>query len=130
MRSPPTLPDCSANSPNIRPAGVPNRADDRDLPPVPHSDFDSFRGDAARTLDSAAFGRVDAVYTAALHRARLPRPSTLSSTPIVNRVACDSPARRTSCPLRSTVVLRDFSVAALDSRFKPERSSATPIFSI
>ncbi|MFE3280077.1 hypothetical protein [Nocardia sp. NPDC059239] len=45
----------------------PNPADDRDLPAVPHSDFDKFRADAARTLDPAAFGRIDAVYTAALH---------------------------------------------------------------
>jgi hypothetical protein len=48
--------------------GEPNPADDRDLPPVPHTDFDTFRADAARTLDPAVFGRVDAVYTAALHQ--------------------------------------------------------------
>ncbi len=51
-----------------RPPGEANPADDRDLPPVPHSDFDTFRADAARTLNPAAFGRVDAVYTDALQQ--------------------------------------------------------------
>ncbi|MGF6889563.1 hypothetical protein ABIA39_009028 [Nocardia sp. GAS34] len=48
--------------------GGPNSADDGDLPAVPHSDFDSFRADAARTLAPATFLRVDGVYTAALHQ--------------------------------------------------------------
>lgn len=47
---------------------VDNPADTGDLPAVPHSDFDTFRADAARALSDTEFRRVDAVYTTALHQ--------------------------------------------------------------